>query len=670
MKKILCFVMAVLLAFPLAACTDDNHDSSSGSGDKKPSTIVDQDLSMFDTVKHYGIEQVETYKLSIVGDNATFLSGGKTAKAVAGAQLPEIKLNNENEYISGIRYVKTGKEIKKFRFRMPEEDCEIEVLTTSEKPAYFAQLNVATDFNGKEGYDFNSAAKLWVGWQQTESTFKADSPFTMNREYSIEIDKKNVDINGNSDEDFLSGVVLKLNGVAGNAARMLTGCGASGSEEGIVAGETYTFTYNFENFGDKEVAFRAYQGQTGVKLTGAVAVNAGKDIVLKPGESASYKIIFTAVNANTNIIPILELRSDFDDTLLGMAISKENAYEECKHETEKIPAKDGDCGYAGNIEYYGCTLCGGTWSDDSCENAVSINEVSIKKDHDTKGGYEGITPTEHSIVCSVCHGGIAYEEHKYHYDTVKEPTETEKGIKEEVCDCGHKSGKTVEFEAANKLTVVTNTERKEFELELGERLPEEAKTLLGGGFYNVDNHSEIYTLEGFSMPEYSLTVKPLSVPLGTVLDFGSAFGTMDMFGGSATYENLRDSGVMTKTFGVVKGKEVTINHTSTDFQPRFKSSYGSNKSVGGFTYYITVENRSGVDVNLRVAQVNGGANLIEGAYSDFVTLKVGESMDFVFTFPDDASLTNANALTMFTFKGVPTDKPVVLGVSVSYKEKE
>ena len=670
MKKILSFMLAAVLCFSLVACSDENKDSSGGKDPgNKPGAIVDQDLSMFDTVKHYGMEQVKTYTLTLIGDNATFLSGGKTAKTVVGASLPEIKVKNEGEYVKDVRYVKTGKEVRDFRFRMPEEDCEIEIITTTEKPAYFAQLNVATDRNGKEGYDYQSSARLWVPWEQMKAGLDSNSPFTMNREYSIGVDKKNVDINGNTEDDFLRGVVLRLTGVAGNAARMLTGVGELASEEGITAGQTYTFTYNFQNFGEKEISFRMYQGQTGIKLQGAVAVNAGKDITLKPGASASYNILFTAVNDNTNIIPIIELRSDFEDTLLGIAIAKENSAKKCEHSVEKIQAKDGDCGYAGNIEYYGCSLCGGTWSDDSMQNSVSINEVTVKKEHDLKGGYRGITPTEHSVVCSVCHGGVVYEAHKYYFKTVKEPTETESGIKEEVCDCGIKTGRKTEFAAANKLTVITETGEKKFDLSFGDKLNEEAKALLEGGFYDVDNHKNIYTVDDFNMPDHNLTVKPLSRPTGISLDVGSAFGSMDVFGGGAVLDYREDSGVKTETFGVVKGKEVQFTTSTDDVSARFKASYGERTFVGGFTYYVTVENRTGKDLNMRVAQVNSGTARLDGATSDFFTLKTGESRDFVFVFPDDASMANDNALTLISLNGVGAGTPVVLGISVSYQKK-
>ena len=671
MKKILSFMLAAVICFSLAACTDNKKDSSSsGADDKKPGALVDQDLSMFDTVKHFGIEQVAMYTLTIKGDNASFTGGAKTARVAVKAGLPGITMTSEGEYIEGIKYVKTGKVVKDFRFRMPEEDCEIEVVTTTTKPPYFKQLSPGIESGGNEFFDVQSYGDFGaITWKETTGLF-ANTPLTMNRAYSMKIEKKSIDVKGsNGEDDFLTGNLLRLTGVAGNGARMLTGASGTNEGDGIVNGQSYTFTYNFENFGEKQIKFRAYQVQRSVAISSAVVVNAGKDITLNPGESVSKKIAFTATSDNKNIIPMIEMRSDFDDALLGIAISKENSELKCTHKIEKVEAKDGDCGYAGNKEYYGCELCGGMWSDADGQNKVGMLDVMIKKAH-TAGKYTLVTEDEHCVECSVCRSAYLKEAHTYSYVTVKEPTETQNGLQEEMCACGHKTGNSKEFSGKHTVKIVTESGEKTFSVNVDGKLPAEAKTYLGERFFDVSEPTVIYSFDEFRMPAKDMTLKKISESKGTRLTpCSGTTGPNDRFPPNAPFElTYHKTSAVNDGNRAYLGEELCFTPLKkTTITTRPKSGYGESISVDNVTFYVTVENRSGRDIRFNIAQVNSGINKIDGAKEDNVTLKAGESRTFTFTFPSGVG-SNDNALTLFEFLD-ETDQPIVIGYALSYEKK-
>lgn len=661
-----------LFAVALAACGEPNKKPDGPIN--KPGAVVEQDLGMFDTIPHYGIQQIKMYSLTIDGDNASFSGGVKTVSVAEKALLPEITVSN-GEYIVGIKNVNTGKVIDDFRFRMPSEDTKIEVLTSAEKPAYFKELMLGN------WTDYNSAANANLDWNSVAETMEPNGPFTMNFEYSIESSMKTVDVNGNSDDDYLRGVTFTLSGVAGNMARILTFAGESGSEEGIIAGQTYTFTYNFQNFGENTISFRMYQVQTSIKLGAtadrpkATAVNAGKTITLAPGESASYNIAFTAGGDNANIIPVIELRSVFDNEKLAIAIAKENKPLDCAHDIKLIEAQEGDCGKAGNIAYYGCDMCGGMWRDDAGETEVSMLDITVKHAH-TSDTYCYVSTPSHRKRCDVCHGVITNaEEHVFKYRVVKEPTADELGIKEEVCDCGYKTGKTIEYQENYTLTVKGENSDTVFDVKVDTGLPAGAKQLLGDKFCNADDLTEIFDKETFIMPEKNITVINFDKAVGDSLTPAEATvggGYHSQYeGGTANLVYKKDSAVNTEDGKVILGREISMSMNNETATVRIDSQYlpdNSQISVNRRIYNVTIENRNKVAVKFDITQVNSGVNPINGVtrYND-VKLEPGQSGLFTFVFPDNVGV-NSNALTVLWFKEMTLNQSVVLGIAISHRE--
>lgn len=679
-KRAIAALCVVLLAFfvilPFAACGDSQDDGGSGVAEK-PTGSVEQDLSMFDTIPHYDVEPHVVYTLTISGDNATFADGSKSVSIAEDSLLPNIVCTNDGEYVIGVKYVGTGKEVKDYRFRMPAENTTIEIITSNEKPPYFAELSPGTN-----GFDYNSSGDDTL-WEEVAFNIEANSPFTMNAEYDIEVIKTGTDIDGNGSDDFLRGNVLEISGVAGNFARMLSSAGDFGSEEGIIAGETYTFTYNFENFGENEISFRMYQTQTTIRLgvTGdkgaATAVNAGRTITLGAGESASYNISFTADAENNNIIPVLELRSTFKKEKLGIAIAKENKDLSCTHEIAKIDAEDGDCGRAGNVEYYGCALCGGMWSDAEGQNPVAMTDVTVKKEHTTGEQYGGIGQETHRDKCSVC-GGVVGDaaKHELRYVVIEVPTQESDGRSEEKCvKCGYATGNemTLTYDDYYNMVGVYGTEVSVAN-SIGAGLPDEIAALLDDEFFDTETMT-VYTKSDFAMPDRDVTLRNFDEPVGTGIlplekkgPSGEA-GPHRYNGCNVSLKSYEDTAVVTEDGLAVKGRELTFTDPTGVF--RIDANYTSDVQtldVDGMVFHLTIQNRTNAAITFGVGQVNSVSNKVDGAYVDNVTLQHGETKTFTLTFPDDKGWTNANALTLFDFaEGTPSE--VTIAMALSYEPK-
>lgn len=680
-KRAIAVLCAVLLAFfvmlPFAACGDSQDDGGSGGVAEKPTGNVEQDLSMFDTIPHYDVAPLVVYTLTISGDNATFADGSKSVSIAEDSLLPNIVCTNDGEYVIGVKYVGTGKEVKDYRFRMPAEDTTIEIVTSSEKPPYFAELSPGTS-----GFDYNSSGDDTL-WEEVAFNIEANSPFTMNAEYDIKVIKTGTDIDGNGSDDFLRGNVLEISGVAGNFARMLSSVGTSGSEEGIIAGETYTFTYNFENFGENEISFCMYQTQTTIRLgvTGdkgaATAVNAGRTITLGAGESVSYNISFTADGDNGNIIPVLELRSTFKKEKLGIAIAKENKELSCTHEITKIDAEDGDCGRAGNVEYYGCALCGGMWSDAEGQNPVAMTDVTVKKEHTTGEQYGGIGQETHRDKCSVC-GGVVGDaaKHELRYVVIEVPTQESDGRSEEKCvKCGYATGNemTLTYDDYYNMVGVYGTEVSVAN-SIGAGLPDEIAALLDDEFFDTETMT-VYTKSDFAMPDRDVTLRNFDEPIGTgILPLEKKGSSADAGphcydGCKAELKSREDTAVVTEDGRAVKGRELTFTNPTGVF--RIDANYtpdAQTLGVDGMVFHLTIQNRTNATITFGVGQVNSVSNKVDGAYVDDVTLKHGETKTFTLTFPDGKGWTNANALTLFDFAdGTPSE--VTIAMALSYEPK-
>lgn len=367
-------LLAVLCAAALSACFllgCANTGNTSGGGDsgKKPEAAVNQDLSRFETIKHYGLEEVVTHKIHIITPLVTFDGGFTDLELAVGSLMPKLNYTGLG-YVVGVKNLMNGKTYDFNRFRMPDEEISVQIITSTEKPLEEKVLTPGINKNGAEKLDTSSSTANIV------SKIGEDSIFTVNTAFSAMLDKRDVDIKGSSEDDLLRGSILSLTGKAGNFTRFLTGVGAGGTEAGIEKGKTYIFTYNVENKGEKEVSFKLFQVQTGVNLDSAVAVNCGKTITLKPGEHAAYKIIFTASDDNSNIIPVIQLQCEAEDAKVGVAITRTSGELPAHtHALEKFAAAKLDGDLTSNVEYYGCKECGAIFSDAEGKKPLKVTNV-------------------------------------------------------------------------------------------------------------------------------------------------------------------------------------------------------------------------------------------------------------------------------------------------------
>lgn len=194
--------------------------------------------------KHYGLEEVVTRKIHIITPLVTFDGGFTDLELAVGSLMPNLTYTGLG-YVVGVKNLMNGKTYDFNRFRMPDEEISVQIITSTEKPLEEKVLTPGVNKNGAEKLDTSSSTENVV------SKIGEDSIFTVNTAFSATLDKRDVDIKGFSDDDLLRGSILNLTGKAGNFTRFLTGVGASGTEAGIEKGKTYIFTYNVENKGKR-----------------------------------------------------------------------------------------------------------------------------------------------------------------------------------------------------------------------------------------------------------------------------------------------------------------------------------------------------------------------------------------------------------------------------------
>ncbi len=291
-----------------------------------------QDLSLFDAVTHFGLDKSNQFRLVLKNEAAAFLNLEKEIKLKENSHLPKFSYNGKG-YVTGVRILSSGKAVELYRFRMPKEDTEIELIISDKEPPYFSVLNPGTTFSGGNGIDYSSANP---GNKQLKDTLQKSPNLKLNPQFEAKIENTDVDINGNSKEDFLAGSVLSIEGDTGNFTRIVTAVGEPNTIAGLKKEEQYTFTYNFENFGDDEISFKAYQTPEPFSFDLSVATSISKEtITLKKGESVGYKVPFSTsvleyqnykkVTKDINdIYPIVELVKPIKNGKLGIAIAKEN----------------------------------------------------------------------------------------------------------------------------------------------------------------------------------------------------------------------------------------------------------------------------------------------------------------------------------------------------------
>ncbi len=117
------------------------------------------------------------------------------------------------------------------------------------------------------------------------------------------------------------GSVLQFKGTLGKDYRFRGGAMISGGSGVIKIGETQTFFYNFQNFGDTELDFTVYGLNNGTNYEGD-----GVRVVLKPGESTciTFSVAYTdAYNnqVNKNAMAYFWINKEVTNMKLGLSFN-------------------------------------------------------------------------------------------------------------------------------------------------------------------------------------------------------------------------------------------------------------------------------------------------------------------------------------------------------------
>ena len=106
--------------------------------------------------------------------------------------------------------------------------------------------------------------------------------------------------------------------------RLVSKCGASGTDEGITAGHTYKFDFNLHNFGTQEIKLKLGLVQGSNRISeddGAVYSN---ELTIKPGETVSTSVTITLESNNANNMVFIQMLNEIDSLDLGITQFKTN----------------------------------------------------------------------------------------------------------------------------------------------------------------------------------------------------------------------------------------------------------------------------------------------------------------------------------------------------------
>lgn len=209
------------------------------------------------------------------------------------------------------------------------------------------------------------------------------------------------------------------------------------------------------------------------------------DVVIPGGHSLMYvaaKSGTCAIKGNIEHKHCTECGKNFDmnnNLVLNVEIVKDHTF-------TIIPSINATCTQTGNIEYKYCTVCGSSF--DMSGNQLAYEDTIIQPSHnyvfvngvESTCSTEGIVPHKQCTVCKKtfdyahnpltnitspkkdhnyndsweyddnshwhkcdCGELSTKEQHKYKDSIIKQPTKSEEGIKERVCECGHKYTETI-----------------------------------------------------------------------------------------------------------------------------------------------------------------------------------------------------------------------------------
>ena len=156
LKLIAVLCAAALSVVTLFGCSNGGNTSGGGNSGKKPEAAVDQDLSRFETIKHYGLEEVVTHKIHLIGALVTFDGGFTDLELAVGSLMPNLNFAGVG-YVTGVKNLMNGKTYDLNRFRMPDEDVSVQVITSTEKPLEEKVLTPGINKNGAEKLDMSSS---------------------------------------------------------------------------------------------------------------------------------------------------------------------------------------------------------------------------------------------------------------------------------------------------------------------------------------------------------------------------------------------------------------------------------------------------------------------------------------------------------------------------------
>ena len=121
------------------------------------------------------------------------------------------------------------------------------------------------------------------------------------------------------------GTLMTITGKSGDYFRFVTQAGTEATALGIQAGRTYRFDYTFVNYGTGEISFKVIGVQTKDLMTEENGAVISEAITLKAGEKKKHSMTITLKNDNANAMTCISLLSAFNESKLGVYMTKTNA---------------------------------------------------------------------------------------------------------------------------------------------------------------------------------------------------------------------------------------------------------------------------------------------------------------------------------------------------------
>ncbi len=120
-------------------------------------------------------------------------------------------------------------------------------------------------------------------------------------------------------------IVSKTDGfIKNDFFRLLTYCGESKTNQGIIANNKYRFTYNFTNQGSETIKFHVIQIQKQTAITEEEGAVISETITLEPQQSKQIVLEIVLTNDNSNAMTGFVMEDDVSAFEMAMTMNKQN----------------------------------------------------------------------------------------------------------------------------------------------------------------------------------------------------------------------------------------------------------------------------------------------------------------------------------------------------------